>query len=233
MRRPAIGITVDQHDKPDYYQSPGAYAKAIEIAGGLPLLLPYHTAIALIPLFLDQLDGILLTGGNDLDPARFNETRHAKAVAVDPAREQFEFALLDEIAKRRTPTLGICMGAQIMNVHRGGSLHQFLPELPRDHAIEHRRTAELLPHMVRIMPDSHIGQAIGKTEILANTFHKQAVHALGKGLRVVATAPDEVIEAIEDPLLPLFAAVQWHPERMIDKPEHLALFQMLVDKSLM
>jgi len=231
MRRPAIGITVDQHTKPDCYESPFAYAKAIEMAGGLPLLLPYQTAIALIPFFLDQLDGILLTGGNDLDPALFNEARHLKAIPLDPVRENFEFALLDEIAKRRTPTLGICLGQQIINVHRGGNLHQFLPDVPRENALEHRKLAEIRNHPVRIVLDSHIGQAIGKTEIMANTFHKQAVNVPGKRLRVVATSPDGVIEAIEDPHLPLFAAVQWHPERMIDQPEHLALFQMLVDKS--
>ena len=176
MRRPAIGITVDQHSKPDCYESPVAYAKAVETAGGLPLLLPYHINIELIPLFLDQLDGILMTGGNDLDPALFNEARHPKAIPLDPIRQKFELALLDEIAKRRTPTLGICMGSQIMNVYRGGSLHQFLPDVPRENAIEHRKLTEMRPHPVQGTPQfahwprhgkkrnprQHFSQAIGE-----------------------------------------------------------------------
>lgn len=230
MRRPAIGITIS-YNEAGTYQTPVDYAKGVETAGGLPLLLPFHTSIDLIPLFLDQLDGIVLIGGNDLDPGRFNQPRHPQAIPLDPARERFEYALLDEISKRRTPTLGICMGLQIMNVHRGGSLHQFLPDVPRENPIEHRKLADIQLHPVSVVEDSQIGSAIGKSAIIANTFHKQAVNALGEGLRIVATAPDGVIEAIEDPHWPLFAAVQWHPERMLDQPEHLALFELLVERS--
>src|SRR5207244_5734724 len=100
-------------------------------------------------------------------------------------------------------------------------------------AMEHRRlpNTEPLRHPIKLDPNSQIGKAIGKSDVSVNTYHKQAVKEIGKGLRVIATAPDGVIEAFEDPTLPLFAAVQWHPERLIEEPEHLAPFKLLVTKS--
>jgi putative glutamine amidotransferase len=230
MARPRIGITIDTHEKPDKYETPVSYAKAIERAGGLPLLIPYHSDLSLIPQYLDQFDGVLFTGGDDLDPSAYGQPWHPRAIRVDPARQRFELALLAEVEKRRMPTLGVCMGSQLMNIHRGGSLHQFLPDLPRKDAIEHRKIGEnLIRHDVTIDPDSQIGRAIGKSRISVNTYHKQAADRVGRGLRVIATSPDGVIEGFEDPAFPLFAAVQWHPERLIDEPEHLAPFKLLVD----
>jgi len=232
MARPLIGITVDTHDAGDKYESPMTYALAVEKAGGLPVLLPYRTDLSLIPAYLDRVDGVLLSGGNDLDPASYGQPWHPKAARIDPLRQSFESALLSEIERRRMPVLGICLGSQLMNVHRGGSLHQFLPDLTRDNAIEHRKIGPILRrHDVTLDRDSLIGQTIGHTTISANTYHKQAINKIGHGLRVIATAPDGVIEGFEDPAFPLFAAVQWHPERLHEEPEHLALFRLLVDKA--
>lgn len=232
MPRPLIGITVDQHDKPDRYATPCSYAKAVELAGGLPLLLPFKSDLSLIPQYVDALDGFLFTGGNDLNPALYGQARHLNAVPLDEEREKFELALLAEVEKRRMPALGVCLGSQLMNVHRGGSLHQFLPDLDRDNPLEHRRMGEEhLRHPVTLDPESIIGKAVGKSEISVNTYHKQAVDRLGRGLRVIATAPDGVIEGFEDPTFPFFAAVQWHPERLCDEPEHLAPFKALVEKA--
>lgn len=230
MPRPIIGITLDQADKEHRYESPCSYSTAVEKAGGLPLLLPYRSDLSLIPQFVDLLDGILFSGGNDLDPALYGQEWHPKAQRIDPARQTFELALMAEVERRRMPTLGICLGSQLMNVHRGGSLIQFLPDQATDDSLEHRKVdAELKRHPVHLELNSQLGQAIGKTEISVNTYHKQAAAKVGRGLRVVATAPDGVIEAFEDPTLPLFAAVQWHPERLHDEPEHLAPFKLLVD----
>ena len=139
MPLPVIGITVDYNDHLTAYESPYAYAKAVEKAGGLPLLLPYRADVSLIPQYVDLIDGMLFSGGNDLDPQAWGETYHPKTVAIDPLREKFERALMAELEKRRTPTMGICLGSQLMNVYRGGSLNQFLPEMDRPGAIEHRR----------------------------------------------------------------------------------------------
>jgi len=232
MNRPVIGVTTDSSDTEERYLSTMTYAAAVEKAGGLPLLLPFAVDHALIPQYVDLLDGILFTGGNDMSPTRWGEQWPARVQRMAQRREEFEFALIAEVERRRMPALGVCFGSQLMNVYRGGSLIQFLPEQKPD-ALEHRRLPNQEPgrHPIRLDPDSQLGRAIGKRDVSVNTYHKQAVKTIGKGLRVIATAPDGVIEAFEDPTLPLFAAVQWHPERLIEEPEHLAPFKLLVQKS--
>lgn len=233
-RRPVIGITVDTHDKPNQYESPCGYATSVERAGGLPVLLPYKADVALVSDYVDLCDGIILSGGNDIDPAVYGDAPyHPKAAPIDPLRQRFEMALLAEIERRRTPVLGICLGSQMMNVYRGGSLHQHLPDIERPGQLEHGKLEEgrYPRHDVTLVADSLLGQTIGRTDVLANSSHKQAVKTVGRGLRVVATAPDGVIEATEDPAFPLWLGVQWHPERISDEPEHLKLFQLLVDRA--
>jgi putative glutamine amidotransferase len=229
--RPLIGITTDTvDDKPAYYLS-FAYTSAIEKAGGLPLAIPYRTDHSLIPQYVELLDGILFTGGDDLDPALYGEEWHPNAGHIDPDRQAFELALLAEVEKRKLPALFVCLGCQLLNVSRGGSLYQFIPDLVGKE--EHRKVGEVLRrHPVTLEPDSQLARAIGKREISANTYHKQAVKTVGRGLRVVATSPDGIIEGLEDPNYPLLAAVQWHPERLADEPEHLAPFKLLVERAI-
>jgi putative glutamine amidotransferase len=233
MPRPLIGITLDYGEKPNRYMLPCDYATSVERAGGIPLAIPYRTDLSLIPEILDRLDGVLFSGGDDLDPTLYGEQRHPRAEAIDPDRQQFELALLAEVERRRVPALGVCLGSQLMNVHRGGSLIQFLPEHERHEPIEHRKVVDgdRRLHPVKIDPDSILGKAIGKGEILANTRHKQAINKVGRNLRVTAHALDGVIEAIEDPSMPLYLAVQWHPENLSTSPEHLAPFKLLVEKA--
>jgi putative glutamine amidotransferase len=232
MPLPRIGITVDTHDKPEQYESPMEYATSVEKAGGLPLLLPYRSDLSLIPQYLDTLDGILFSGGNDLDPSAWGEIYHPQAVPIDPVRQRFELALMQEVERRRMPSLGICLGSQLMNVYRGGSLAQFIPDENRQPAIEHRKTNGVCPrHVVSVNPESIVAHLTGKTDIDANSSHKQAVKRLGRELQIVATAPDGVIEGVEDPSLPLFLGVQWHPERLHEEDDHLALFRLLVERA--
>ncbi len=231
--RPRIGITMDSHDdeKRGAYHLNFDYAKAVELAGGLPLAIPYKTDHGLIPQYLAALDGILFTGGNDLDPAAYGQKWHPKAVAIDSDRQAFEAALLAEVERRRAPMLAICLGCQALNVYRGGSLHQFIPDLKGKR--EHRKVGGVLAkHAVKIEPDSAIGRAIGKKEIIANSYHKQAVDRVGKGLRVTALSEDGIVEGLEDPSFPLMAAVQWHPERLAEGDgDHLAPFRLLVERA--
>ena len=232
MARPRIGITIDTHERPDHYESPTAYATAVEKAGGLPFLLPYRTDLSLVPLYVDAIDGMLFSGGNDLDPSLYGETFHPKAVPIDPDRQRFEMALLAEVERRRMPTMGICLGSQLMNVYRGGSLVQFLPEVTRDPALEHRKVDGVIPrHGVQVNADSWVARATGKTALDTNSSHKQAVKQVGRGLRIIGTAPDGVVEGVEDPSFPLFLGVQWHPERLHNEADHLALFKLLVEKA--
>jgi putative glutamine amidotransferase len=120
-----------------------------------------------------------------------------------------------------------------MNVHRGGSLTQFLPDEAREPNLDHRRdpAEPTRRHPVRLAPDTALADAVGHTDISANSRHKQAIKKLGHGLRVIATAPDGIIEAVDDPSLPLFLGIQWHPENLSTEPEHLAPFKMLVEKA--
>ena len=234
MRRPVIGITMDYGERPNQYMLTYGYASSIERAGGLPWPLPFKTDLALIPEFVDRLDGILFSGGDDLDPSLYGDARHPNAEPIDPDRQRFELALIAEVERRKMPALGICLGCQLMNVHRGGSLIQFLPDQDRDEAVEHRRLApgdSTRRHPVHLEPGTRLAEAIGKREISVNTRHKQAVARTGKGLRVIAKAPDGVVEAIEDPSHPFFMAVQWHPENISDEPEHLAPFKLLVEQA--
>ncbi|MBV8781229.1 MAG: gamma-glutamyl-gamma-aminobutyrate hydrolase family protein [Phycisphaerae bacterium] len=232
MPRPSIGITTDYNDRLTQYALPYGYSSSVEAAGGLPFLLPYRTDLSLIPEIVDRLDGILFSGGNDLDPRGYNQEPNPNIEPIDPLRERFERALLAEVEKRRLPTLGICLGSQLMNVSRGGSLHQFLPEIERDGSLEHRKLGDWnRRHQATLVPGTQVAERIGHRDVVVNTSHKQSVDKIGQGLRVIATAPDGVIEGIEDPTFPLFVGVQWHPERMSGEPDQLALFKLLVDKS--
>jgi len=220
---------MDYGDKPKQYMLPYDYTTSVERAGGLPWPLPFKSDLSLIPEFVDRLDGILFSGGDDLDPALFGETRHPNAEPIDPDRQRFELALIAEVERRRMPALGICLGCQLMNVHRGGSLNQFLPDGQREAKIEHRKMNDTSRrHPVQLEPGTRLARAIGQAEISVNTRHKQSINRPGRGLRVIAKAPDGVVEAIEDPSHPFFMAVQWHPENLSDRPEHLAPFRLLV-----
>lgn len=231
--RPLIGVTTDYNDALTQYSSPYPYCQAVEKAGGLPVMLPYRADVSLVADYADAIDGIVFSGGNDLDPSAWGEERHPMAKPIDPLREQFERALIAEIEKRKLPTLGICLGSQLMNVHRGGTLHQFIPDLGIEQTIEHRRLDGTWSarHDVQIDPDATIARAMGTTQVKSNTSHKQSIRDVGQGLRVIATSPDGIVEGVEDPTLPLWVGVQWHPERQHDEPEQLALFKLLVEKA--
>lgn len=231
MPKPVIGITADHHGGTTYH-TPFVYCDAVAAAGGLPLMLAFRTDIGDVGQIVDLLDGIIFSGGNDLDPSAWDEPRHPRAQPIDPVRERFERALLAEVERRRLPTLGICLGTQLINVCRGGSLHQFIPDLPRKPDLEHRRIeGRDASHVVEVVAGSRLAGILGTTSLRSNSAHKQAVRTVGRGLRVVATAPDGIVEGLEDPDLPFFIGVQWHPERIHTDPIQLRLFRALVDAS--
>ena len=230
MTRPRIGITSDYVNGKPQYMTTWAYVEAVERAGGLPLVLPYKVDPALAGQYLDNLDGLVLSGGDDIDPSLWGEDKHPMAGHLDSDRQRFELALLAGVEKRAMPVLGVCLGSQMMNVYRGGSLHQFLPNMPRDEPLEHRRIGEDwgFRHTVTVEPRSKLAHVLGTTTVASNSSHKQSVNRIGKGLHVVAHSPDGIIEATEDPSFPFFIGVQWHPEKQNDEAVHLRLFQALV-----
>jgi putative glutamine amidotransferase len=204
------------------------YLRAIEAAGGLPVVMPPLDLDAVDPL-LDRLSGICLSGGPDLDPAAYHERRHPKLGPVEPDLDRFELELARRADLRGLPMLAVCRGAQALNVARGGTLHQHLPDRAGV-TVAHRQTkaGNVTTHPVTIAPGSLLARTMKRRRAQVNSFHHQAVNRLGAGLRAVAWSPDGVIEGIEAPARPFLIGVQWHVEILVDRREHAALFSALV-----
>lgn len=169
---------------------------------------------------MDEVDALLLTGGDDVDPARYNAPELRELChTVDPQRDTLEWRALDLAGERELPVLGICRGLQVLNVYHGGSLYPHLP-LVLDGSNAHEKDGEHdRRHPVNVVPGSLLSKAVRATEGEVNSAHHQAVNTLAPGLVASATAPDGVIEAVEwqeQWQRPYMLAVQWHPERMTD-----------------
>jgi putative glutamine amidotransferase len=205
------------------------YARAVQLAGGIPVVLP-PTPPANVPALLARLQGVCLSGGPDLDPAGYKARAHAELGPTEPELDAFELALARGADAIGLPLLGICRGCQVLNVARGGTLHQHLPDVT-DGLIGHRQTlsGRLPTHTVKVQQDSRLAEITGPGELEVNSFHHQAADRLGGGLRAVAWSPDGVVEALEDPDAPFLLGVQWHAETLVERPEHEALFRALVD----
>lgn len=205
------------------------YMRAVERAGGLPVALP-PLALENVAGLLDRLSGLLLTGGPDLDPSCYGAGPHPELGPTDPSIDMFEIALCRHADGLGIPILGICRGAQVLNVARRGTLHQHLPDLV-DGGVEHRQPepGDLTTHEVRVAPDSGLAQTTGGGPVKVNSFHHQSVDRPGVDLRPVAWAEDGVIEAIEGDGPSLLLGVQWHAETLVEQADQLALFELLVD----
>jgi putative glutamine amidotransferase len=205
------------------------YVRAIARAGGVPVVLPPLPQAAVRSL-LAPLAGICLSGGPDLDPAAYGASPAPDLGPIEPALDQFELAVARHADALGLPILGICRGAQALNVARGGTLHQHLPAVT-DNSIDHRQTAPgwTETHHVDVAPASRLASILGTRTLGANSFHHQAVAALGSGLHAVAWAQDGTIEAIEGDGERFVLGVQWHAETL-DQPEgpHVRLFEALV-----
>ena len=199
------------------------YLHAIDAAGGIPVILA-PVDLAAVPELVERLDGICLSGGPDLDPVAYGApTRHPQLGPTQPGVDAFELAVARAADASGLPLLGVCRGAQALNVARGGTLHQ--------HVDGHRQAelATVTTQRVILAADSLLATLTCAGEALdVNSFHHQAVDVTGTGLRVVAWAPDGTVEAIEDRTRPLLLGVQWHAETLIERPEHRALFAALV-----
>jgi putative glutamine amidotransferase len=200
------------------------YPKAIDAAGAIPIVLA-PVALEAVPELVARLDGICLAGGPDLDPVVYGAIqRHPDLGTTNAAQDAFELAVARAADAAGLPMLGICRGAQALNVARGGTLHQ--------HIEGHRQTevATTPTERVAVAPDSLLAAVTDSGEALeVNSFHHQAVDTPGSGLRVVARAADGTVEAIEDPARAFLLGVQWHAETLIARPEHGALFTALVE----
>jgi putative glutamine amidotransferase len=204
------------------------YLRAIEGAGGIPVVVPPMGPAALGGL-LDRVSGVCLSGGPDLDPVAYGASRHEKLGPIWKDLDDFELALALAADARRVPILAICRGLQVLNVARGGTLHQHLPDVVGT-GIDHRQSApgRESTHWVTLSGDSRLSRIldIGRTGV--NSFHHQAVASLGEGLVVSAKADDETVEGIEATDRDFSLGVQWHAECLTDRAEHAALFDAFI-----
>jgi putative glutamine amidotransferase len=206
-----------------------AYARAVAAASGLPVLISPDLDEQTLHQLLDRLDGLLLSGGGDIDPARYGAAPRAAPRGFDEARDRTEVHLARWAIEAGVPVLGICRGAQVLNVAQGGTLIQDIAsECPG--AVDHdgrKRRPDTIAHRARLQSDSLLAGVAGDDDLEVNSAHHQAVLALAPSWRAVAWAEDGIIEALELHDHPFALGVQWHPERLPRRPEAQAIFSGL------
>jgi putative glutamine amidotransferase len=235
MVAPLIGITtsVTVDTIPERAYVNGAYIRAIQAAGGIPVLLTPHFTPDVQAALWQRLDGLVLTGGGDIEPERFGEVRHPAVDDVSPARDDLELGLTRRAVADDVPLFAICRGIQVLNVALGGTLVQDIASEWPD-ALRHSQKAPRHEptHAVKVMGEgTHLGSVLGALEVEVNSMHHQAIKRLGEGLREVAWAPDGIIEGVEMPGDErLVLGVQWHPEELVGHDQAARnLFAAIVD----
>jgi putative glutamine amidotransferase len=220
-RRPVVGITAAQDEHRTEHQSIREdYVRAVLVAGGLPLVVPSGRP-DLAPACLERLDGLLLSGGPDIDPALYGAEPHPRLRRVDRERDEFDLALVREALAADLPILAICRGHQVLNVAMGGTLVQDLAS-ELEGGVLHDGAGDRtdVAHEVSMAAGSRLARAIGRERVPVNSLHHQAVARLGQGLRVTARAVgDDVVEGIELEAAGFAVGVQWHPEAFRRLPE--------------
>jgi putative glutamine amidotransferase len=227
IQRPLIGITAhvalvsDGGVEVRHHVANVAYSKAVLKAGGVPVLLPM-VAAADAALFLDRIDGLLVTGGDDVNPDQYGAAVDPQTKPADPERDVFEIALVEAAVRNDRPMLCICRGVQVLNVALGGTLDQHHDE--HFHLEQYNVDA----HRVHVDAGTMLAKVVGATELGVNSLHHQALADIAPQLRVVAHSDDGLPEGVEVADCAFALGVQWHPELLRHRPEHLALFEALV-----
>ncbi len=224
--KPVIGITTRPRNDRGTFEVSAKYIDSVRRAGGVPVLLPPGEADP--AAVLAGLDGLIFSGGGDIDPREYAGDDHPEIYGMDAERDAFELALARTVmGEGRTPTLGICRGMQVLTVAANGKMHPHLPDVVGE-AVLHYRSDSGTSHRVSIAPDSKLAGVMKELEPLVPSWHHQAAPAAPVGWRAVAHAPDGVVEAIEHAQHPWLIGVQWHPELAPEDPAHQALFAELV-----
>ena len=237
MPYPLIGITTARRPHAEVRSQiviTEAYVQAVAAAGGCPIMIPLGLSPELLENLLARLDGILFTGGGDIDPAFYGAAPHPKVGDVDLDRDGVELYLLEKAVSQEVPFLGICRGLQLINVGLGGTLyvditaqrsgslrHDYYPDYPRDY----------LAHTVDVRTESRLTGILGNSQMEVNSMHHQGIDRLAPDLVQVASAPDGMVEAVELPDHPFGLAVQWHPEWLGAHAPMRALFEAFVQCS--
>lgn len=221
--RPIIGMTCDLEAGSGYYKLPLPYRQAVEMAGGLPILLPATDNEAVQTQYIRIIHGLMLPGGDDLCPHLYHQRPHPKTIVSHELRQHFDMAMLRRCENVRMPVLAICMGCQTLNVARGGDLIQYIPEWLRTNPIPHQADPPQAGsrntwHTVDIAHGSKLAAVYSQNQLEVNSRHRQAIGKLGQNLKLSAWASDGIIEAVEDVMLPFCIGVQWHPENLTGTP---------------
>jgi putative glutamine amidotransferase len=230
MTKPLIGIGCDvlvaegERDRAFVYTT---YTEALRRAGAIPLLIPPQPENA--AELVRDLDGIVLAGGFDCDPRLYGEEQHPTVETMDDRRQQNDIALARAARERGIPTLGICLGLQVMNVAAGGSLYQDVGSQYDTTIVHESDPSARLRHDVTIEKGTRLSKILAARELNVNSSHHQAIRNVGEGLNVTAKAPDGIVEGLEDPRHPFYLGVQWHPEDMPGEGSAAALFGAFVE----
>lgn len=232
--KPLIGITPHWEliKGQKRYMIGELYAAAIEVAGGIPVVLPYWSGEALGE-GLARVDGILLSGGGDVESRHYNEEPAAILSDVVPERDRFELECIRLAVGAGLPMLGICRGAQVLNVAFGGTLYQDIQSQITGSA-SHFQLAprSQTTHEVRLAEKTHVASLYRASALEVNSFHHQAVKGLAPGFVPAGWSGDGLLEAFENPSYPLMVGIQWHPECLWESmPEHLGPFMALVNRA--
>jgi putative glutamine amidotransferase len=227
---PYIGICADWDSKKGRSNVPNGYVKAVIKAGGVPIILPLVDDENAWTKMINLVDGVIFTGGVDIEASRFGQETHPKADEPVLLRDKQEYAMLEHVKKTRKPTLCICRGIQLLNCFEGGDLYQDIDDLYKtdiNHALFDNADGDV--HKVSVEADSKFYNIVKEKEFYVNSRHHQAIDRLAESLKVSAYSPDGIIEAVEyKEDLPIIG-VQWHPESMFEKYEvHLRPFEWLI-----
>lgn len=199
--------------------------QAVQEAGGIAMVLPAHGYADDVEHLLDRIDGLLVSGGPDMDPAVYGQERHPElGPHIDRDADEYELRVHRAARERDLPTFAICRGLQALNVSRGGTLHQHIRNHRQTPVAPHEPT-----HAVSVAAGSLLHRLTSRRRLAVNSFHHQAIDRLGEGLEPIAHAPDGTIEAVVDPSARFHLAVQWHAEVLTHRPEHAAVMRAFVD----
>ncbi|WP_153732373.1 gamma-glutamyl-gamma-aminobutyrate hydrolase family protein [Sporosarcina obsidiansis] len=228
--KPLIGITSDLDQNGETLVQSN-YSRAILRAGGLPVVLP--AGLEDIEEICERLDGLLLTGGEDVNPLVYGEEPHQKLGKLSPERDNMELKLTRCMTGKDKPVLGICRGHQVLNVAFGGTIHQHIYSNIPGELLQHKQQAdrEFATHSIDIVDDSKLAEIAGTSEIQVNSLHHQAVNQITSPLVVTAVAKDGIIEALESTEHRFVMSVQWHPEALANRQDRtsLRLFEQFIN----
>ena len=210
MNKPIVGLTTYPASATHGWHTPVLYVEAVLRAGGVPMMLSGQ-CLDCAERWLDVVDAVVLIGGGDINPAEFGSAGHETIYNLSAERDAMELALMRALLARPKPVLAICRGMQILNTVLGGTLHVHLPDVVGESVLHRAPPRDPISHGIQVAADSELAKVIGE-QVHTASWHHQAIHQLGKGLKAVAWAPDGVIEAVELEGRQDLLAVQWHPE---------------------